>query len=150
MNQNTFNLKSFLLITLITSIWINASDVFRYFMFVMPRMKEFFPGRNDIAKMDWEIFSIWGLWDTLLTASLVFITFLFVTVFGNSLKSIFSAATMVWLAIFMIFWVATANMGLSNWSILWITLPLSWAEMVIGAWLANKLFVKYKLSLNYS
>ncbi|TSE08951.1 hypothetical protein FOF46_10800 [Aquimarina algiphila] len=90
--------------------------------------------------MDVGIFSIWGLWDTLLTAVLVFTFWLYTQTFENTLKSVLIAGTIVWLAVFVIFWVATANMGLSDWNILLITLPLSWLEMIVGAWIAFRLY----------
>ena len=139
MKQN-FNLKQFIFIVLLTSIWINISEVFRYFVFVIPRLKEFFDDQPGIVEMDLGIFLIWGFWDTLLTAILVFILWLYSIVFGKGFKSVIISATTVWLSVFVIFWVATANMGLSSWKILLITLPLSWLEMVVGAFIASKLY----------
>ena len=135
-----FRFKQFALITLVVSIWINISEVFRYFVLVMPRVKAFFQDRSGIAEMDWSIFSIWGFWDTLLTGILVFIFWLYARSFGNTPKSVFVAGTLVWAAIFVIFWVASANMGLSSWKILLITLPLSLVEMWVGAWMASWLY----------
>nr|WP_299383406.1 hypothetical protein [Allomuricauda sp.] len=142
MTTYLLKLKQFVIITLITSIWINISEVFRYFIFVMPTTKDFFDHKEGVAQMDWGIFAIWGLWDTLLTSLLVFIFWLYSKSFGLNIKSVLNAATIVWLSVFVIFWVATANMGLSNWGILLITLPLSWLEMVVGAWIAYLLFIK--------
>ena len=139
-----FNFKHFTIITLLTSIWINISEVFRYFVLVMPRVKAFFDNKLGIADMDLGIFAIWGVWDTLLTGVLVFVSWLYLQVFGNSNRSVFISGTIVWSAVFVVFWVATANMGLSEWNILWITLPLSWLEMIVGAWIASKLYKKYE------
>lgn len=144
-NQN-FVFKQFVIITLIVSIWINISEVFRYFVFVIPRVKSFFGNQSGIAEMDLGIFSIWGFWDTLLTAVLVFIFWLYAKSFGNNNKSILVSGILVWLSVFVIFWVATANMGLSSWKILLITLPLSLLEMIIGAWIASKLYATNRWS----
>ena len=138
-NQN-FVFKQFAIITLIVSIWINISEVFRYFVLVMPRVKSFFGNQSGIAEMDLGIFSIWGLWDMLLTAVLVFFFWLYSKSFGNTNTSVLISGLLVWLSIFVIFWVATANMGLSDWKILLITLPLSLLEMIVGAWIASKLY----------
>ena len=135
-----FNLRQFIIITLITSIWINCSEVFRYFVFVMPQMQAFFAQQNGVATMNGWIFLIWGFWDTLLTAALVFFTWLYTQQFGNQASSILKSATFVWASVFVIFWVAAANMGIAPWNILWITLPLSWLEMTLGAWIAHKLY----------
>ncbi|QLG45850.1 hypothetical protein [Costertonia aggregata] len=144
MSNSIFNPKRFVIITLITSIWINVSEVFRYFVLVMPRVKAFFNNKEGVAEMDWGIFAIWGLWDTLLTGVLVFVFWLYASVFGHSNRSAMISGTIVWSAVFVIFWVATANMGLSEWNILWIALPLSWIEMVVGAWIASKLYYRFE------
>ncbi len=140
MLDQKFATKQFLMITLVVSIWINISEVFRYFVFIRPRIKSFFDGRDGIAEMDLGIFTIWGFWDTLLTLALVFIFWLFARTFGNSTITVLLAGTVVWSTVFVIFWVATANMGLSDWKTLLIALPLSLLEMVVGAWLASKLY----------
>lgn len=136
----SFNLKQFVIITLLVSIWIHISEVFRYFVLVMPRMKTFFQDQSGIADMNMGIFSIWGLWDTLLTVILVFVFWLYARSFGNTAKSVWVSGIFVWMAVFVIFWVATANMGMSEWSILFITLPLSLLEMLVGAWMASWLY----------
>ena len=140
MRELKFDIKHFTIITLITSIWINISEVFRYFQFVMPRIQSFFNYKAGVAEMNWSIFAIWGFWDTLLTAVLVFIFWLYARNYGNSSSSVLISGTIVWIAIFVIFWLATANMGLANRDILWISLPLSWIEMIVGAWIASKIY----------
>lgn len=141
--KHTFNWKSFLIITLITSIWINVSEVFRYFILVMPQVKAYWNNLEHIADMNWFIFSIWGLWDTLLTAMLVFLFWLYSRVFGNNNRSVFVVGTLGWLFFFVLYWVGTANMGYSDWAILTITLPLSLVELIIAAWIAAFLYKKY-------
>lgn len=142
MHVEKFKLREFAWIVLMTSTWINASEVFRYFMFVMPMTKNYWQDTSHaVAEMNLVIFSIWGLWDTLLTAILVFVVWLYGQVFGRSIRSILTSASLVWVAIFVIFWVASANMGLSNWQILWVALPLSWIEMVVGGWISTRLYV---------
>jgi len=140
MKLHLFNLKHFVYITLITSIWINTSEVFRYFLFVMDRTKSFFPNKENVAEMDLGIFVIWGIWDTILTAFVVLIFWLYAHVFGNNNRSVFISGTIVWVSVFVIFWVATANMGLSSWNILLITLPLSWIEIIVGSLIASRLY----------
>ena len=140
MKTKRFDLKQFIYITLIVSIWINVSEIFRYFLFVMERIKTFFPNKTDVAEMDFIIFSIWGIWDTTLSAIVVFIFWLYANAFGNNNRSVFISSTIVWGSVFVIFWVATANMGLSEWNVLWIILPLSWIEMVIGTWIVSILY----------
>ena len=136
----SFQIKQYIFISLVVSIWINASEVFRYIVFVMPQVKSFFADKAGVAEMDWIIFLIWFFWDSLLTALLVFLFWLYARNFGNNWRSIFISGSIAWLFVFVIFWVATANMGLAEWSTLWITLPLSWIEMVVGTTIAAHLY----------
>ncbi|WP_298418168.1 hypothetical protein [uncultured Kordia sp.] len=144
MTLEKFNFKHFITITLLTSIWIHISEIFRYFIFVVPSTQSFFDHKSGIADIDVSIFAIWGFWDTLLTAILVFFFWLYSRVFGYSNRSVLASGTILWLAIFVIFWIATANMGLAEWNMLWVTLPLSWLEMIVGTWIASKLYKKYE------
>lgn len=137
-----FNPRQFVIVVLITSLWINASEVFRYFVLVMPRVRGYWNNLEGIADMNWIIFSIWGVWDMLLSAFVVFLVWLCLQVFTSKTKSIAVSTILGW-TLFVIFWVAAGNMGYSDWSILWITLPLSLLEMGVAAAIATKLYTRY-------
>ncbi len=139
-----FRIKAIVRVILWTSIWINISEVFRYFSIVRPNIQRFFNHQEGIAAMDWIIFSIWGVWDMLLTTMVVLTCWLFINILGNNRKSIVLAATFSWSFLFVLFWIACANMGLSHWDILVIVLPLCWLEMVIACFIAFKIFNKYQ------
>ena len=51
--------KEFLTALIVNFIWINLSEVFRYFVFVMPMMRDAFPNVIDVAPMSIQIFFIW-------------------------------------------------------------------------------------------
>lgn len=137
--SNKFNLKQFIVIALIASLWVHASEVFRYFIFVMPKFREFLSVLPDVAPMDLKVFAIWGFWDTLLTVFNVFVFWLYAQQFGSSIRSAMSAGTISW-AFFVLFWIAMVNMALSPTSLLLITLPLSWLEMVVTSMIASWLY----------
>lgn len=141
--MSNFNLRHFFQVTLLTSIWVNISEVFRYFVFVIPRAKAYWNHLSHIADMNWVIFGIWGIWDTILTAMVVFMYWLFTQTFGKSTQSILTAGTLSWLFFFVLFWIGAANMGYSDWSLLLITLPLSWVEMIIACFIAHYLYKKF-------
>ena len=128
--------NKFLPLVLITSIWVNASENFRYFVFVLPRMQE-------TPSMDWFVFSIWGVWCMILTTVLVFITWLCANHYGKTTKTIFIAGTTCWATLFLLFWIAMINMNLAKVSVLVYTLPLSWLEMIVGAWITIKLLQRF-------
>ena len=138
-----FNLKQFAIISLITGIWINISEIWRYFVIVRPKIKAYWNNLDGIVEMDVLIFSIWGIWMIILAGTTVFFFWLYAEKFGNSIKSVFGAGTLIWMLFFVLFWIGTANMGFSNWGILLITLPLSWFELIIACWLASMLYKNY-------
>lgn len=121
---------------LAVSAWVNASEVFRYFMIVMPRMHAF---RADTAPMDWTIFTIWGAWDTLLVIFNLLITGFVIRASGRGTRAALLAGSTSAL-LFPLFWIAVANMALAPWSLLGWTLPLAWLEMVVASGIAVALW----------
>ncbi|WP_299043265.1 hypothetical protein [uncultured Tateyamaria sp.] len=114
-------------------IWINISEVFRYFVFVMPMMRDAFPEVPDIAPMNLPVFLIWGLWDTILVLAATFIPWLALRQFGGTTRTALIAGTGVWVTIFGILWLGLFNMYLATIGILLAALPLAWLEMVVAA-----------------
>ena len=133
-------MKQFIIITLVTSIWIHIAEIFRAVVIVFPKMKSFFENKIVIGDMGLSNALIWGFWDTLLTACLVFIFWLSAKAFKNNFKSILISATVTCAATLGIFWVATVNTGLGEWSTAFLVFPIAWVEMIIGAWIASKLY----------
>ena len=141
--KGPFKFKQFVIITLITSIWIHIGETARAMLVAFPRMKDFFGDRINIIGLDQIDIShalIWGVWDTLLTAVLVFIFWLCAQAFGNNLKSIFISGTVTSFATIGVFWIATVNSGLGEWSAAFVIMPFAWIELVIGAFIASKLY----------
>lgn len=140
--KKEFLVKDFIVITIITSLWVNASEVFRYFVLVRPEMHEYLSVVPNVADMNLAIFSIWGLWDTLLTGLYVFLFWLCAQTFGNNFKSIVISGLMSWCFFFLLFWVGMANMNLSSWSYLLIVLPLALIETLVAAFIVSKLYLR--------
>ncbi len=137
-----FVFKDFIIITLLVSIWVNASEVFRYFFIVRPEMHENLATIPNVADMNITIFLIWGVWDTLLTGLFVFLFWLCSQVFGNNGKSIVITSLVSWCFFFLLFWVGMANMSLSSWSFLIIVLPLALLETTVAAFITSKLYAR--------
>jgi hypothetical protein len=141
-SNDKFNFKEFILITLIVSIWINASEIFRYFVIVRPMVQEYLSVIPNVAPMNLFVFSVWGVWDAILTALVVFVYWLVAQSFGHTRKSVILAATTSWLLFFVLFWLAMINMALAPLKLAFFALPLAWFELVIASWIAAKLYSK--------
>jgi len=143
--KEQFEIKQFVIATLITSIWVHIGEVTRALFVAFPRMEAFFDGRITLIGLDQfslGVALVWGVWDTLLTAVLVFIFWLCAQAFGNNLKSIVISGTTTSFATIGIFWIATVNTGLGDWATAFILFPLAWVELVVGALIASKLYAR--------
>jgi len=112
-------------------LWLNASEVFRYFLFVMPMMRSALPGLDGAAPMNVPVFLIWGVWDTVLFVTVSLIGWLYLERFGGGARSVLLAGTLLWAAVFGILWLGVWNMNLTTPGVLLIALPLAWLEMVV-------------------
>lgn len=142
MKQVNFNIKEYLIITLLTSIWIHIAEVARAVFVAFPLMKDFFGDRIPIGPMEIENMLIWGIWDMILAFLLVFIYWLCSVAFGRNFNSVLIAGTTTALATIGVFWIATVNTGLGTWSTAHILFPIAWVEMVVGAWIASKFYAR--------
>ncbi|MEP5760005.1 MAG: hypothetical protein ABJ327_12005 [Litoreibacter sp.] len=123
----------FLYAAITNFIWINLSEVFRYFAFIMPMMREALPMVPDIAPMNAPTFMIWGIWDAIVVGAATLIPWLMLNVAGGTIKNALLAGTGVWLTIFGVFWLGTFNMNLATPAIVLTALSLAWFEMMVAA-----------------
>ncbi len=114
-------------------LWINVSEIFRYFGFVMPMMREAIPERSGVAPMSWGIFMMWGIWDLILICIVTGSAWLLLAAKGVTWRNAVIAGVGLWLGIFVILWFGLFNMNLADWRVLAVALPLSLLEMVIAA-----------------
>jgi hypothetical protein len=135
-----FPAKAFALTCLVVSLWINASEIFRYFTFVMPLTRETLEVLPGVAPMNLSVFLVWGAWDTILTVMAVWYCWLHTERFGTGFWSVVASGTLSWLFLFVLFWIAMLNMGLARAGTPAIALPLAWLELVIAALLAAACF----------
>jgi hypothetical protein len=122
---------------LISYVFLNLSEVFRYFAFVMPMMRKAMPQIQNVAPMNLGVFTIWGAWMTILWAAMTGFYCLYFERFGHDTRQVVTAATLVWLAIFCLIWIGIWNMNLAPASVALVALPFAWLEMVIAAFIVR-------------
>jgi hypothetical protein len=126
-------LRPFLLTTLANTLWVNTSEILRYFGFIQSMMRNAFPQVPDVAPMNFPVFLIWGVWDMLIFITVTGFTWLYLERFGRTTRNAIEAGTLVWAAVFVVLWMGIYNMNLATLRILAVALPLSWLELVVGA-----------------
>lgn len=132
-----FPLPGFVIVTLVTSLWVHASENFRFFLFIIPMMRETLSMVPDVVPMNPLVFASWGFWDTLLTAMTVVMYWLYARTFGDTMVNAVVAGTLSWLFFFLLFWLAMLNLNLIDPATLAIELPLSWLELVVASLIAR-------------
>lgn len=135
-----FETKHFIVSTLLVNIWVQVSETVRYLVFVVPKMEA---DGGEILEATGFVLFIWIIWGTLLSSLIVFLHWMYANIFGNSIQTVLKSATISWIFVFVLFWIGISNMGLSEWNLLWITLPLSWLEVFIATYIATKIYSKH-------
>jgi hypothetical protein len=132
-NQTGFWSRGLIKALLANFIWINASEVLRYFAVLRGMMQSTFSQIPEIAPMNVPVFLSWGVWDTILLFAITGFTWLYLERFGNGMRNAVIAGTIVWLSIFVTLWLGLFNMNLATTAILAAMLPWALAEMIVAA-----------------
>jgi hypothetical protein len=140
--KKNFVVRDFIIITLITSIWVNISELIRYLPYVRPEMMDYLSTIPHMGEMNLRVALIWGFFDTLLTALYVFSFWLCAQAFGNGKKAVLISGLMSWSFFFVLFWVGSANMYVAEWKNLLVVLPLALLETLVASSIASKLYAK--------
>jgi len=138
-----FGLKQFIIVMLITSIWIHIAEIARAMLVAFPMMEQFYADKIEIGPMGLSNALIWGAWDTIIAAILVFLYWLCAQAFGQTKRATVVAATTTCIATLGVFWIGSVNSGLGTWEMAYTLVPIAWVEMIIGAFIAAKLYKKY-------
>ena len=118
-------------------VWMNLSEMLRYFLIVKPLVRTDFAMVPGIVPDTPVIGMLWLVWDILLIAVTTFWCWLVIDRFGQSRPVAIAAGTIVWVTIFVLLWLGVHNMALATPRILAAALPLAWFELVVAAFLVR-------------
>jgi|GEM_PF-493158 len=116
-------------------IWINISEVARYFGLIKPMLHETFPGQSHIAAVTPFIFASWMVWDTILIVAATGFYWIYLNYAGATIRNVLISATAFTVTIFGLIWLGIVNMGLAPTDFIWVALPLAWLEHLIAAYI---------------
>ncbi len=114
-------------------IWINISEVARYFGLIKPMLHETFPAQPHIAAVTPEIFASWMIWDTILIVAATGCYWICLRHFAVTVRNAAIAATAFTVTVFGLIWLGVVNMGLAPATFIWAALPLAWLEQLVAA-----------------
>ncbi len=138
MTDNNFSRRAFLAALAINFVWINLSEIARYFWIVRPLLHKAFPGQAHIAPMDWGVFALWAIWDLVLIVGATGFFWLWLERFGRDMQQIFIASLAFTITIFGLIWLGISNMGLAPYSMIMFALPLAWFEQAVACWIVAR------------
>ena len=137
--------RAFVVALLLNGIWINLSEVVRYFALVKPMLNKAFPGDESVATVTPAIFASWMIWDTILVITATAFYWMFLERNGSNIRNVVLAATYFTITIFGLLWLGVINMGLAPIKIMISAIPLAWIEQIIAAGIVLWALKKAKL-----
>ncbi|MEM7662244.1 MAG: hypothetical protein AAF292_08330 [Pseudomonadota bacterium] len=126
-------LRAFWLALGLNFIWINASEVWRYFQVVRPVLLEDFAGNPAIGAISPGIFASWMVWDTILIVAATGFYWMWLLQFRFSFGQAVLASLAFTVTIFGLIWIGIVNMGFVRPDYIWTALPLAWIEHLVAA-----------------
>ncbi|MEO1405642.1 MAG: hypothetical protein AAFV54_04030 [Pseudomonadota bacterium] len=126
-------LRAFWLALGLNFIWINASEVWRYFQVVRPVLLEDFAGNTAIGAITPGIFASWMVWDTILIVAATGFYWMWLSRFRYGLGQAVIASLAFTVTIFGLIWIGIVNMGFVGAHFIWTALPLAWIEHIVAA-----------------
>lgn len=127
--------KAFWLALGMNFIWINISEVTRYFGLIKPMLHDAYPEASHIAAVSPGIFVSWMLWDTILIIAATGFFWMFLQQFGMTIRNVMLSSLGFTITVFGLIWIGIANMGFAPISFIWAALPLAWLEQLIAAYI---------------
>lgn len=118
-------------------VWMNVSEVFRYFVVVKPLVRSdfaFVPGITPDTPL---IAMLWAVWDAVLILVTTTICWTALCQWKDGWRSAVAAGTLVWASVFVLLWLGLHNMGLARPHTIAAALPLAWIELVVAALLVD-------------
>lgn len=125
--------KAFWHALLLCFIWINLSEVARFFLLIKPMLHDAFPNAAHIGAVTPLIFASWMVWDTILILAATGFYWMYLSQFGQSLKIALLGASAFTVSVFGLVWLGIVNMGLAPIDFIWAALPLAWIEQATAA-----------------
>ena len=114
-------------------VWINLSEVARYFGLIKPMLHDAFPAQSHIAAVTPGIFVSWMVWDMILILAATGFYWICLHYFAATVRTAVISATAFTVTVFGLIWLGVANMGLAPANFILVALPLAWLEQLIAA-----------------
>jgi len=124
------NLKKAIWKILLVSIWINIFETLRWMLFAKPEIDMHFKAANLVLPNEPINNLLWLIWGIII-AVMIFIV--------SKKFKVLQTTFIVWITVYVMHWIALWNMAVLPLNILWLAVPLTFINVLVGA-LISKYF----------
>jgi len=124
------NYKTAIWHIIIISLWINIAETLRWILFSQSHFMEHYQRLNLVLPFGPIVLILWLLWGILLS----------VVIYTISKKyTLLQTVGIIWIMAYLMVWIALYNLNVLPVSMLWLVIPLSFINIIIGTLISNYL-----------
>jgi len=127
------NLKKAIWQILLVSLWINIFETLRWILFAKPDIDMYFKTANLVLPNETINNILWIVWGIIIAVMIFIISKRF---------KVLQTTFIVWLTVYVMHWIALWNMAVLPINILWLAVPLTFINVLVGALICAKLISK--------
>lgn len=130
------NFKKAIWQILVVSIWINIFETLRWILFAKPEIDMHFKAANLLLPNEPINNILWLIWGIIIA----------VMIFTISKKfKVLQTTIIVWITVYVMHWIALWNMAVLPLNILWLAVPLTFINVLVGALISKYFQSKEKI-----
>jgi hypothetical protein len=127
------NFKKAIWQILLVSIWINISETLRWILFSKSYIDIHFEAANLVLPNDHINNILWIVWGIIIAVMIFIISKKF---------KVLQTTFIIWITVFVMHWLALWNFTVLPINILWLVVPLSFIEVLVGVLICNRFLIR--------
>ena len=120
----------------VVSIWINIFETLRWILFAKPDIDIHFKAANLVLPNEPINNILWLIWGIIIAVMIFIISKKF---------KVLPTTFMVWITVYIMHWIALWNMAVLPINILWLAVPLTFINVLVGALICKYFHNKEKI-----
>ena len=127
------NFKKAIWQILIVSLWVNIYETLRWILFAKPDIDMHFKAANLVLPNEPINNFLWLIWG-LIIAAIIFII--------SKKFKVLQTTFIVWIIVYVTHWIALWNMAVLPLNVLWLAVPLTFINVLVGALICSRFLSK--------
>lgn len=127
------NFKKAIWQILIVSLWVNIYETLRWILFAKPDIDMHFKAANLVLPNEPINNFLWLIWGIIIAAIIFIISKKF---------KVLQTTFIVWIIVYVTHWIALWNMAVLPLNVLWLAVPLTFINVLVGALICSRFLSK--------